>query len=61
VEEGDEISLPGVRDALLEGRPLTLINKTRNKEISLTYTLTKRQRSILLAGGLLNYTRAQAG
>ncbi len=61
VEQGDEISLPGVRDALQEGRQLTLINKTRHKEIPLAYTLTERQRSILLAGGLLNYTRAQAG
>ncbi len=61
VEQGDVISLPGVRVALEEDRKLTLINKTRNKEVPLSYTLTKRQRSILLAGGLLNYTRSQAG
>lgn len=60
IEQGDEIVLRGIRDALKEGAKLRLINKTRNQEISLCYTLTERQISILLAGGLLNFTRSKS-
>ena len=55
---GDEILLPGIRESLRQGKKPTLINKTRNKEIPVSYALTERQRSILVAGGLLNYTRS---
>lgn len=58
--QGDEVALPGARKALEEGAELTLVNKTRNQEIPVSYALTKRQRSILLAGGLLNYTRSES-
>ncbi len=40
-----------------EIKPLILKNKTKNVEIPLKEDYTKRQRDILLAGGLLNYTK----
>ncbi len=60
IREGDDLVLDGVREALEEGRPLTVINQTRGRKIRLAYTLTRRQREILLAGGLLNYTRSRS-
>ena len=53
--EGETISIDGFRDAIASSDSVTL--KTVTKEVKLTLTLTERQRKILLAGGLLNYTK----
>ena len=53
--EGEAISIDGFRDAIASSDSVTL--KTATKEVKLTLTLTERQRKILLAGGLLNYTK----
>ena len=53
--EGEDISIDGFRDAIASSDSVTL--KTATKEVKLTLTLTERQRKILLAGGLLNYTK----
>ena len=53
--EGEAISIDGFRDAIASSDSVTL--KTVTKEVKLTLTLTERQRKILLAGGLLNYTK----
>jgi aconitate hydratase len=57
IEQGDEVALPGIASILREGGPMVLVNRTGNTEIPLTCHLTERQVGILLAGGLLNYTR----
>ena len=36
------------------------MDKTANKRIPLKYSLSSRQREILLAGGMLNYTKLMA-
>ena len=38
-----------------------VVLKCGEREIKVRMTITPRQRDILLAGGLLNYTREQAG
>ena len=53
--EGEAISIDGFRNAIASSDSVTL--KTATKEVKLTLTLTERQRKILLAGGLLNYTK----
>ena len=54
----DELSLPGVREAIAQGKEqLTLRNETTGKEYAVCLPLTQRQRGMILAGGLLNYTR----
>ncbi|MEK6777101.1 MAG: aconitate hydratase [bacterium] len=58
IHPGDEVTLPDIRESLRQGKKLMLVNRTGNKKIPVSYTLTERQRSILLAGGLLNYTRS---
>ncbi len=58
ISEGDEISLPDVRRLISEGKEeLTLVNKTTGKEIKVLCELSDRTRDIILAGGLLDYTR----
>ncbi len=58
ISEGDELSLPDVRKLIANGNEqLTLINKTSGKEIPVLCELSDRTRDIILAGGLLDYTR----
>lgn len=58
ISEGDALSLPDVRKLIAEGKEqLTLINKTNGKEIPVLCELSDRTRDIILAGGLLDYTR----
>lgn len=57
IHQGDELSLTGLREALQNGTPLVLVNRTTGAEIPLNTNFSKRQAEILLAGGLLNYTR----
>ena len=53
----DELVLPHVQKEIREGLPVTLINQTKHVEMKLDAVLTPRQRDMVLAGGLLNYTK----
>jgi len=55
--EGDELSIVGFADAIKNKGEVSLVNKTSGAEARLLLNLTERQRSILAAGGLLNYTK----
>ena len=60
--EGDEVTIEDVHAqiaAAARGDGVTL--RCGDREIKVRMTITPRQRDILLAGGLLNYTREQAG
>jgi aconitate hydratase len=58
LEAGDEIRIGEVRKILSEGQGrLMLKNVARGADIPLTAAFTDRQRSILLAGGLLNLAK----
>ena len=59
VSLGDELCLPDVRQRLTDGRPLELIDRTTGKTIPLCHHFSERQIAMLLAGGLLDYTREQ--
>ena len=48
-----------IKAALAKGADLVL-KTAGGKSVSLKYSLSARQRDILLAGGMLNYTRAQS-
>ena len=50
--------LAGVRKAVEDGKTeLTVVNKTSGAEIPVLCELTGRTKDIMLAGGLLDYTR----
>ncbi|MBQ8904363.1 MAG: aconitate hydratase, partial [Oscillospiraceae bacterium] len=58
IAEGDKLVIEGVRAAVEGGKTeLTVVNKTNGKEIPVLCELTGRTKDIMLAGGLLDYTR----
>lgn len=57
ITQGDELSLPNIKEEIEAGKPVVLKNLTTGKSYELKYDLSKRQKDIILAGGLLNYTR----
>ena len=58
--EGDELSIVGFADAIAKDGEVTLVDKTNGESARLILNLTERQRAILAAGGLLNYTKNNA-
>ena len=57
ITQGDELSLPNIKEEIEAGKPVMLKNLTTGESYELKYDLSKRQKDIILAGGLLNYTR----
>lgn len=57
ISQGDELSLPNIKAEIEAGKPVVLKNLTTGESYELKYDLSKRQKDIILAGGLLNYTR----
>ena len=46
-------------DALKKVGPIVIRDVTKNVEIPVEYTLSERQREIILAGGSLSYAKQQ--
>ena len=57
ISVNDELCLEGIRESITNGTDVTLKNLTTGESYKLDYQLSERQRDILLAGGLLDYTR----
>ncbi len=58
IDQGDDIAIKNVRaDVLADKTELTVVNKTKGCEIPVLCELTGRTKEIMLAGGLLDYTR----
>ena len=58
ISQGDELVLDNVREAVITGKTeLILKNKTTGADIPVLCELTGRTKDIILAGGLLDYTR----
>ena len=60
IDPMDELSLPDVREKLIHHEPIIVKDLTKNKEIEAEAVLTDRQIDMVLAGGLLNYTKENA-
>ena len=56
LSQGDELTLKNLHSSLKEGKTI-LYNKTKNETYNLVSTLTDRQIDMLMAGGLLAYTK----
>lgn len=54
---GNEIVMPDVRDVITKGGDVIIENKTTGNTIIAKCDLTDRMKEIILAGGLLNYTK----
>ena len=59
IKDGDVLVLENAREQIKAGDELTLKNITANTTINVKVALSERQVEIMLAGGLLNYTRKQ--
>ncbi|MCH5353479.1 MAG: aconitate hydratase [Acutalibacter sp.] len=57
IDQMDELCLPNIRKELEQGTEVTMKNLTKNSTMKLTAVLTAREREMVLAGGLLNYTK----
>jgi len=60
INANDRVEITGIMEALKKGAELALSDKTNGKNVALKYSLSTRQRDILLAGGMLNYTKMNA-
>ncbi len=58
VEQGDILSIDGVWEGMESGK-MTLCNETKGVKIPLCCSFTARQKAILKAGSLLDYTREE--
>lgn len=57
ISEGDELCLSDMKACVSEGKNPVLINRTTGDEIPLLLELSERARKIILAGGLLDFTK----
>ena len=53
----DELAIDDVRTQLTSGNKIVVKNITKGIEIPTIINVSDRQKDMLLAGGLLNYTR----
>ena len=60
VAQGDDIEIVGFKNAVKSADSVILRDKTNGAEVELVLNLTERQRAILAAGGMLNYTKENA-
>ncbi|WP_312692947.1 aconitate hydratase [Caproiciproducens sp.] len=61
IDQMDELELPDIRTAIESGAAVTVKNRTKGTSFEAEAVLSDRQRKMVLAGGLLNYTREQNG
>ena len=57
IDTDDVLALEGIREKIADGKPVTLKNLTKGEEYALNYDYSDRQTAMILAGGLLNYTK----
>ena len=57
ISQSDSIVIENFRDAIASSDKAYLLDKKNDAKVALKLNLTERQRAILLAGGLLNYTK----
>ncbi len=59
ISQGDKLSLTGLKEAVANGDTVVLKNLTNGESIVLKIELSARDREIILAGGLLDYTKSK--
>jgi aconitate hydratase len=60
IQQGDHLRMTHLRNAIQEEDFLKVENVTQKRMFEVSHGLSSREREILLAGGLLNYTRNRA-
>jgi aconitate hydratase len=57
IDQGDELEIPNIKKIIEDGKTVVVKNKTKGTEFEVDYTLSERQRRILLAGGTLAFMK----
>lgn len=60
IDQMDELELPDIRSAIADHSKIIVKDLTKGIEFEAEAVLSARQREMVLAGGLLNYTREQS-
>ena len=60
IELNDEIEIKDIKNAIINGTKIVIVNKTKGCEIPVLYDLSQRDKDMLVDGGLLNYTKNRA-
>lgn len=60
IHQGDQLRIHGLRSALRHGHPLIVENATNRRSMRVRCELSQRQIRIVLAGGLINWMKAQS-
>ena len=61
ISQNDQLEIPDLLHSVKNEDSVKIVNKTTGTEFTGKLTLSQRDRDILLAGGLLAYTRKKAG
>jgi len=59
IDMNDELVIENAREQIKNGSSIVVKNVTKGKDIKVNVSLSQRQVEMILAGGLLNYTRQQ--
>ncbi len=54
---GDELKIENLKDSLVSGKELVLINITKGRSVPLKHDLSEREREVIIAGGRLNFVK----
>jgi len=57
INKGDSITISDIKNCFKKNKEIIVVNKTRNLKIKMKYNLSARQKEIIKAGGLLNFTK----
>ncbi|MBE6747705.1 MAG: aconitate hydratase [Ruminococcaceae bacterium] len=59
IDVNDDLQLPNIKADLTANQDITLVNKTKNEEYKLICDVSDRQKDILAAGSLLDFTKKE--
>ncbi len=57
IEAGDVLTIENLRETVANGGDIVVVNQTKGNTIAVKCELSERMRAIMLAGGLLDYTK----
>ncbi len=57
IDQADLIEIPAIHERIASDDPIIVINTTKGRSFQVRYSLSPRQKDILLAGGALNFSK----